>query len=77
MRLNQSRRKFIAAGTVAIGGLAILKKIWPVKKQVSETTKLLARDGTLVELPLSKLPKKKTAITKERLASWIWKDQKI
>jgi hypothetical protein len=77
MRYNQSRRKFMAAGGLALGSLAILRKIWLVKKQVPETTKLLARDGTLVALPLSKLPKKKTAITKEGLVSWIWKDQKI
>jgi hypothetical protein len=77
MRFNQTRRKFMASGMLALGILAILKKIWPAKKRVPETTKLLARDGTLVELPLAKLPKKKTAITKEGLVSWIWKDQKI
>lgn len=39
--------------------------------------RFLTHDGKLVEVPLDKLPLKKIAITKDRLVSWIWKQQKL
>lgn len=76
MQSNRSRRIFLAAASAFFASLVILKKIWP-KKQPARTAKFLTQDGTLVEVPVDKLPQKKVAITTDRLVSWIWKDQKL
>lgn len=71
-----SRRKFIGVSALAIGFFTALKNIQlftPKRK----TAKFLTRDGRLVEVDLSKLPKHKKAINKQQLASWIWKDQTL
>jgi hypothetical protein len=76
MQRNRSRRFFLTVVSAAIGGLVFLKGIW-LKKTAPEMARFLTHDGKLVEVPLNKLPLKKIAITKDRLVSWIWKQQKL
>lgn len=76
MQRTGSRRIFLAAASAIAGSLLVLKKMWP-KSQRARTATFLTREGTLVEVPLEKVPAKKTAVTKERLVSWIWRNQKL
>jgi hypothetical protein len=76
MQRNRSRRFFLTVVSAAIGGLVFLKRIW-LKKTTPEMARFLTHDGKLVDVPLNKLPLKKIAITKDRLVSWIWKQQKL
>jgi hypothetical protein len=76
MKLNFSRRKFLATGALALGSLALLKRILPWRKEV-KTAKFLAQDGTLVEVSLSKLSRQRSKVTNEKLVSWIWKDRML
>lgn len=76
MQSNRSRRIFLAAVSSFFGILVILKKIWPTN-QPARTARFLTQDGTLVEIPVEKLPKNKVAITTDRLVAWVWKDQKL
>lgn len=72
-----TRRKFFSAGAVTLASIAVLKKYWPLKARDPKKAKFLTRDGTLVEVPVAKLPKNKNAISKEGLISWVWRNNKI
>lgn len=75
-RFAGSRRAFLAGIAALTGSLAILGKI-PRKNEQPATARFLTRDGKLVEVSLEKVPLKKIPITKRRLVSWIWRDQKL
>lgn len=74
---NVSRRKFFGATAFLIGSFAILKRKLFLKNAPVKTTKLLTRDGKLVEVDLKKIPKGKRPVTNSELASWVWKNQKL
>lgn len=74
-----SRRGFLASGMVALGSLALVGRFWNRKEKNDQplTTKLLSREGKLVEVAVTKIPKKKSIISEEQLVSWIWKRQTL
>ena len=76
MKINKSRRVFILSSAVALAGLSLINRFNPFRQEKTRTAKFLTRDGKLVEVPITIIPKKKEPITKEKLLSWIWKNNK-
>ena len=74
---NVSRRKFFGATAFLIGSFAILKRKLFTRNAPIKTTKLLTRDGKLVEVEINKISKGKRPISNTELASWVWKNQKL
>ena len=71
------RRDFLGIGALAISGLALALRKWPQRKKERKTARFLTHDGKLVEVDLNKLPARKTAVTKEKLVSWVWKNNSL
>jgi len=71
-----SRKKFIKVGLSA-AALFTAFKFWTPKKETSSpaTVKMLTRDGTLVEVPVSAIPAKKKKITNKEMQNWIRKNR--
>ena len=68
-----SRKRFLLWGTVLLSSLAALKFMPGSEKKKKETVKMLAQDGTLVEVNVASLPPKKKRITNKELQNWITK----
>ncbi|MEO5603753.1 MAG: hypothetical protein ABIR06_22735 [Cyclobacteriaceae bacterium] len=71
------RRDFLAVSALVISGLVGTIKKWPQRKRDLKTAKFLTHEGKLVEVDIRKLPKNKTVATKDKLVSWVWKDQTL
>jgi hypothetical protein len=71
-----SRKQFIKLG-ISAAALFTALKFWTPKKEApsSATVKMLTREGTLVEVPVSALPAKKKKITNKEMQNWINKDR--
>jgi hypothetical protein len=73
-----SRKQFIKLGLSAAAVFTALK-FWAPKKEVTSlaTVKMLTREGTLVEVPVSALPAKKKKITNKEMQNWIKKNSTL
>jgi len=71
---NNSRKKFLLWGAAAVSAVALLKWLPGGKQPKPEKTKMLAQDGTLVEVDLAALKNSnKKKITNKELQNWIKK----
>ena len=68
-----SRKKFLLWGAAALSSLAVIKFISGNQKKKTERVKMLAQDGTLVEVDIAVLSDKKKRITNKELQNWIKK----
>ncbi|MEO8861778.1 MAG: hypothetical protein ABI358_10170 [Ginsengibacter sp.] len=68
---KQTRKKFIGASISAAALLTAFKFFIPGKKKQSSVVKMLTQDGTLVEVNVAALPRKKKKITNKEMQSWI------
>jgi len=69
---DYSRKKFALWGLGILVSLTGLKFFRPAKKK-KETVKMLAQDGSLVEIEKDRLPKTKRKVSDQELKSWIKK----
>jgi hypothetical protein len=77
MNMNISRKSFLSIGVVAVG-LVTSFRWWAFSKpRKVKTFKFLSHDGELVVVEVENIPKKKIAVNKQQVASWIGKDQKL
>ena len=67
----QTRKKFIGAGISAAALLSAFRFFIPKKRKKSSVVKMLTQDGTLVEVNVSALPRKKKKIKNREMQSWI------
>lgn len=72
---NQSRKNFLFWGATVLSSITVFKFLKVPKKKKAETVKMLTRDGKLVEVNISALPRKKKKITNIELQNWIKKDK--
>ena len=68
-----SRKKFLLWGTAVLSSLAVIKFISGKEKKKTERVKMLAQDGTLVEVDIAALSANKKKITNKELQNWIKK----
>jgi len=73
-KMNPSRKKFISWGAAALSSL-IAWKLLPAKKaEEKKTIKMLAQDGTLVEVDAEKVyGSRRKRISPDQLKNWIKK----
>lgn len=69
---SSSRKKFLWWSAAALVSAAVIRLFGKSKQQKSETVKMLAQDGSLVEVDKELLTKGKK-ITNEELQQWIKK----
>lgn len=67
----QTRKKFIGVSISAAALVTAFKFFIPEKKKKSSVVKMLTQDGTLVEVNVAALPRKKKKITNKEMQSWI------
>ena len=72
---SQSRKKFLMWGAAALSSVTVLR-FFGTKKKKSETVKMLAQDGTLVEIDKEHLVSIQKKITDSELQHWIKTKQK-
>ena len=72
----QSRKKFLLWGAAALSSVTALRFFKVPKKKKSETVKMLAQDGTLVEIDKEHLVSTQRKITDSELQHWIKTKQK-
>ena len=71
---NTSRKKFLLWTAALVTSVTALKFIPGTKKKKSDTVKMLAQDGTLVEIDIDKIPgTKRKNVTDHELQAWIKK----
>jgi hypothetical protein len=68
-----SRKRFLLWGSTLLASATALKFIKASKPKKSETVKMLAQDGTLVEIDKALLASSVKKITNEELQHWIKK----
>jgi hypothetical protein len=73
---SQSRKKFLMWGAAALSSATVLRFFGGTKKKKSETVKMLAQDGTLVEIDKEHLVSVQKKITDSELQHWIKTKQK-
>ena len=68
-----TRKKFVLWGAAAVAALSAAGYFLraPVKKQKIATAKMLTEDGTLVEVEVAKLPRKRKKASIEQLQNWV------
>jgi hypothetical protein len=72
----QSRKKFLLWSAAAFSSVTLLKFFKSPKKKKLETVKMLAQDGTLVEIDKEHLGSIQKKITDSELQHWIKTKQK-
>jgi len=72
----QSRKKFLLWGAAALSSVTALRFFGGTKKKKSETVKMLAQDGTLVEIDKEHLVSIQKKITDSELQHWVKTKQK-
>ena len=70
-----NRRNFITWSMLGLSTLAIFKFFGRNKKK-TEVARFLTQDGRLVEVETQHLPFEKKSVSKNRLMTWVWKNQK-
>lgn len=73
---SQSRKKFLLWGAAALSSVTVIRFFGGTKKKKSETVKMLAQDGTLVEIDKEHLVTIQKKITDSELQHWIKTKQK-
>jgi hypothetical protein len=68
-----SRKRFLLLGSTLLASVAALKFLKASKPEKSEMVKMLAQDGTLVEIDKALLISSAKKITDEELQRWIKK----
>lgn len=68
---SQSRKNFLLLGVAAISSVTLSRFFGRTKKQKSETVKMLAQDGKLVEIDKKLLSASRKKITDSELQHWI------
>lgn len=76
-RTGPSRRHFLILTALAASCLSVVRRMWPRRSVTENKIKLLTHDGKLVEVDSLCMPKRKKAVNKQQLVSWVWKDQKL
>jgi nicotinamide mononucleotide adenylyltransferase len=71
----QSRKKFLLFGAAAFSSVTVLRFFGRTKKKKPETIKMLAQDGTLVEIDKEHMASIKKKITDSELQHWIKTNQ--
>jgi hypothetical protein len=72
----QSRKKFLLWGAAALSSVTALRFFGGTKTKKSETVKMLAQDGTLVEVDKEHLVSIQKKITDSELQHWVKTKQK-
>jgi hypothetical protein len=73
---SQSRKKFLMWGAAALSSVTALRFFKVPKEKKSETVKMLAQDGTLVEIDKEHLVSIQKKITDSELQHWVKTKQK-
>lgn len=73
---SQSRKKFLLWGAAALSSVTVLRFFGGTKRKNSETVKMLAQDGTLVEIDKAHLGSIQKKITDSELQHWVKTKQK-
>lgn len=73
---SQSRKKFLLSSAAVLSSVTALRFFGRTKKGKSETVKMLAQDGTLVEIDKEHLVSTHKKITDAELQHWIKTKQK-
>lgn len=68
---SQSRKKFLLWSAATLSSITVLRFFGATKKKKSETVKMLAQDGTLVEIDKEHLVSIQKKITDPELQHWI------
>ena len=71
----QSRKKFLVWGAAALSSVTVFR-FFGTKKKKAETVKMLAQDGTLVEIDKEHLVSIQKKITDSELQHWVKTKQK-
>jgi len=69
---SSGRRRLIVWSAAILSGVSLFRWLLP-REKLTETVKMLTRDGKLVEVDKRLLPAKKTKINNKDLLSWVKK----
>ena len=71
--MNTSRRKFLNGLGFVAASVAAISRLTDETQKAPKRTRLLAKDGSLVEVDLNHIPRKRMKATTSQVATWIWK----